>query len=114
MCLGCFVSLGGRPPRAPLRRAPATASAEGAQVNGRPFPATASAEGAQFNVPPFPATAWAEGPQLNAAPFPPPSCAACPAPAIAALDKAIPGSGQFGVLHRELANAFASGREQRV
>src|ERR687888_492912 len=34
---------------------PATASAEGAQLNGRPFPATASAEGAQFNVPPFPA-----------------------------------------------------------
>jgi hypothetical protein len=31
---------------------PATASAEGAQLNGRPFPATASAEGAQFNVPP--------------------------------------------------------------
>jgi hypothetical protein len=56
MCLGCFVSLGGRPARAPLRRAPATASAEGAQ----------------FNVPPFPATAWAEGPQLNAAPFPAP------------------------------------------
>src|SRR6266516_4203642 len=98
MCMGCFVSLGGRPPRAPLRRAPATASAEGAQ----------------FNVPPFPATAWAEGPQLNAAPSPPPSCTACPAPAIAALDKAIPGSGQFGVLHRELANAFASGGEQRV
>src|SRR2546426_4296829 len=82
MCLGCFVSLGGRPPRAPLRRAPATGSAEGAQVNGRPSP--------------------------------PPSCTACPAPAIAALDKAIPGSGQFGVLNRELANAFASGREQRV
>src|SRR5919108_4095563 len=31
---------------------PATASAEGAQLNGRPLPATASAEGAQFNVPP--------------------------------------------------------------
>src|SRR5205823_10133234 len=31
---------------------PATASAEGAQLNGRPFPATASTEGAQFNVPP--------------------------------------------------------------
>src|SRR5262245_29130487 len=31
---------------------PATASAEGAQLNGRPFPATASAEGAQLNVPP--------------------------------------------------------------
>src|SRR5256885_3889522 len=31
---------------------PATASAKGAQLNGRPFPATASAEGAQFNVPP--------------------------------------------------------------
>src|SRR5215475_4935378 len=28
---------------------PATASAEGAQLNGRPFPATASAEGRQFN-----------------------------------------------------------------
>jgi len=28
---------------------PATAWAEGAQVNGRPFPATASAEGRQFN-----------------------------------------------------------------
>jgi hypothetical protein len=47
---------------------PATASAEGAQLNGHPFPATASAEGAQFNVLPFPATVWAEGPQLNAAP----------------------------------------------
>jgi hypothetical protein len=31
---------------------PATASTEGAQLNGRPFPATVSAEGAQFNVPP--------------------------------------------------------------
>ena len=31
---------------------PATASAEGAQLNAPPFPATASAEGAQFNVPP--------------------------------------------------------------
>src|SRR5262249_51287980 len=31
---------------------PATASAEGAQLNGRPFPATASAEGAQLNAPP--------------------------------------------------------------
>src|SRR5262249_36873505 len=49
---------------------PATASAEGAQLNGRPFPATASAEGAQLNVPPFPATASAEGAQLNAPPFP--------------------------------------------
>src|SRR2546428_11045090 len=77
MCLGCFVSLGGRPPRAPLRRAPATASAEGAQ----------------FNVPPFPATAWAEGPQLNAARSPPPSCAACPARATAALGRAPPGWG---------------------
>src|SRR4029450_11132538 len=28
---------------------PATAWAEGAQLNGRPFPATASAEGRQFN-----------------------------------------------------------------
>ena len=36
------------------------------------FPATASAEGAQFNGRPFPATAWAEGPQLNAAPSPSP------------------------------------------
>jgi len=33
-----------------------------------PLPATASAEGAQLNAAPFPATAWAEGPQLNAAP----------------------------------------------
>src|SRR5215831_2162147 len=32
------------------------------------FPATASAKGAQFNGRSFPATAWAEGPQLNAAP----------------------------------------------
>jgi len=47
---------------------PATASAEGAQLNGRPFPATASAEGAQFNVSPFPATASAEGRQFNGAP----------------------------------------------
>src|SRR5262252_75532 len=31
-----------------------------------------------------------------------------------ATDKAIPGSGQLSVLNRELANAFASGREQRV
>src|SRR5215471_2043397 len=31
---------------------PATAWAEGAQINGRPFPATASAEGAQLNAPP--------------------------------------------------------------
>src|SRR5919199_1560488 len=31
---------------------PATASAEGAQLNGPPFPATASAEGAQLNGPP--------------------------------------------------------------
>jgi len=30
---------------------PATAWAEGAQVNGRPFPATAWAEGGQFNGP---------------------------------------------------------------
>src|SRR5215813_13692264 len=34
---------------------PATASAEGPQLNAAPFPATASAEGAQFNVPPSPA-----------------------------------------------------------
>jgi len=33
---------------------PATAWAEGTQLNGRPFPATASAEGAQFNGPPSP------------------------------------------------------------
>jgi SAM-dependent MidA family methyltransferase len=33
---------------------PATASAEGAQLNVPPFPATASAEGAQLNVPPSP------------------------------------------------------------
>jgi SAM-dependent MidA family methyltransferase len=33
-------------------------------------PATASAEGAQLNVPPFPATAWAEGAQLNGRPSP--------------------------------------------
>jgi SAM-dependent MidA family methyltransferase len=32
------------------------------------FPATASAEGAQLNVPPFPATASAEGAQLNVPP----------------------------------------------
>jgi len=31
---------------------PATASAEGRQLNGGPFPASATAEGAQFNVPP--------------------------------------------------------------
>ena len=37
---------------------PATAWAEGAQLNGRPFPATASVEGAQFNVPPSP---WERG-----------------------------------------------------
>jgi hypothetical protein len=49
---------------------PATASAEGAQLNGRPFPATASAEGAQFNVPPFPATASAEGRLIKGGPFP--------------------------------------------
>src|SRR5215475_4891671 len=35
-----------------IPHSPATAWAEGAQLNGRPFPATASAEGAQFNVPP--------------------------------------------------------------
>src|SRR5262249_32615974 len=45
---------------------PATAWAEGAQLNGRLFPATASAERAQFNAPPFPATASAERAQLNA------------------------------------------------
>jgi len=33
-------------------------------------PATVSAEGAQLNVPPFPATAWAEGAQLNGRPSP--------------------------------------------
>ena len=47
---------------------PATAWAEGAQLNGRPFPATASAERAQLDAPPFPATA--EGAQLNGRPFP--------------------------------------------
>src|SRR2546429_4674192 len=47
---------------------PATASAEGAQLNGRPFPATVSAEGAQLNGRPFPATASAEGAQLNGRP----------------------------------------------
>src|SRR4029453_3095606 len=31
---------------------PATASAEGAQLNGSPFPASATAEGAQLTVPP--------------------------------------------------------------
>src|SRR5262249_49136724 len=31
---------------------PATLSAEGAQLNGRPSPASATAEGAQLNVPP--------------------------------------------------------------
>ncbi len=35
---------------------PASATAEGRQLNGAPFPATASAEGAQFNVPPSLAT----------------------------------------------------------
>ena len=47
---------------------PATASAEGAQLNGRPFPATASAEGRQFNGAPFPATASAEEAQFNVPP----------------------------------------------
>jgi hypothetical protein len=37
-------------------------------MKGGPFPATASAEGAQLNVPPFPATASAEGAQLNVPP----------------------------------------------
>ena len=37
---------------APVSPPPATASAEGAQLNGRPFPASATAEGAQLNVPP--------------------------------------------------------------
>ena len=37
--------------------------------DGRP-PATASAEVAQFNGRPFPATAWAEGAQLNGRPSP--------------------------------------------
>ena len=42
---------------APMSPPPATASAEGAQLNGRPFPATASAEGRQFNgAPSFRAT----------------------------------------------------------
>ena len=53
-----------------VQTSPATAWAEGAQLNGRPFPASVTAEGAQLNVPPFPASATAEGPQLNAAPFP--------------------------------------------
>jgi len=47
---------------------PATASAEGAQLNGSPFPATAWAEGGQLNGPLFPATVWAEGGQLNGPP----------------------------------------------
>src|SRR5262245_26127588 len=47
---------------------PATVSAEGAQLNGRPFPATASAKDAQLNGRPFPATASAEGRQFNGAP----------------------------------------------
>jgi SAM-dependent MidA family methyltransferase len=47
---------------------PATASAEGCQLNGAPFPATAWAEGTQLNGCPFPATAWAEGTQLNGCP----------------------------------------------
>ena len=33
---------------------PATASAEGRQLNGAPFPASVTAEGAQLNVPPSP------------------------------------------------------------
>src|SRR5262252_6822021 len=41
------------------------------------FPATASAEGAQLNGRPFPATAWAEGAQLNAAPSPYDDCCPC-------------------------------------
>jgi hypothetical protein len=47
---------------------PATAWAEGRQLNGAPFPATASAEGGQFNGAPFPATASAEGGQFNGPP----------------------------------------------
>src|SRR5215468_6899414 len=39
------------PPAAPF---PATASAEGRQLNGAPFPATASAEGRQLNGAPSP------------------------------------------------------------
>src|SRR5215831_5210850 len=38
--------------------------------DAEPSPATASAEGRQLNAAPFPATASAEGPQLNAAPSP--------------------------------------------
>ena len=47
---------------------PATALAEGAQLNVPPFPATASAEGHQFNGAPFPASVTAEGAQLNVPP----------------------------------------------
>jgi hypothetical protein len=35
-----------------------------------PFPATASAEGAQLNVPPFPATVSAEGRLIKGGPSP--------------------------------------------
>jgi len=52
----------------PATRPPATAWAEGAQFNGRPFPATVWAEGGQFNGPSFPATASAEGAQFNGRP----------------------------------------------
>src|SRR5207302_4123692 len=75
---------------------PATAWAEGAQLNGRPFPATASAEGAQLNGRPFPATASAEGAQLNGRPFPATASAegaqlnGCPFPATASAEGALP------------------------
>jgi len=49
---------------------PATVSAEGAQLNGRPFPASVTAEGAQLNGRPFPASVTAEGAQLNGRPSP--------------------------------------------
>src|SRR5436309_8550709 len=57
---------------------PATASAEGAQLNGRPFPATASAEGRQFNGAPSlweRALSQDEGlcSRIHGAPHPPPS-----------------------------------------
>src|SRR4029453_17439050 len=43
----------GHPAVPPLSPPPATASAEGAQLNGRPFPATASAEGRLIKGGPF-------------------------------------------------------------
>jgi len=48
----------------------ATASAEGRLIKGGPFPASATAEGAQLNVPPFPATASAEGRLIKGGPSP--------------------------------------------